>query len=336
MKKTSFKNRIIWIILVMFVWYILIGSVVIGVPIMTAFDSIDCSPSMEFILTFYMSVISDIIAIVLLLSLFRKNRPILGSFRISRSNCLSCDAARADLVSEAEAAAEYLPDQLITYNNTWRLLGLGLLLGFLTNFACILCSMLHGDVKFVSDFTAKGIPLMLFALLAVFVQSTAEELWCRGFMYERINVHYPLWVAILANGILFGLLHVFNDGVTVLAIADIIICGLSYSLLRWYTGSIWTCMGIHTAWNFTQNFLFGLPNSGLVSETSVFTLDAVNGTSNLIYDYAFGVEGALPAVLVDLLLGVVIILLAKRDGRLGELLQNKERLYDEGYRQAVM
>ena len=143
-------------------------------------------------------------------------------------------------------------------------------------------------------------------------------------MYERINVHYPLWVAIVVNGTVFGLLHSFNTGITVLAMADLIICGLAYSLLRWYSGSIWTCFGIHTMWNFTQNFLFGLPNSGLVSEASVFHLDASTGISNLFYSYEFGVEGAVPAVFIDLVLAGVIIYLAKRDGRLHELLESRE------------
>ena len=205
-----------------------------------------------------------------------------------------------------------------------KMLGIGLLLGFLTNFFCILCALIHGDIKLYLDFSASQIPLMAFALISVFFQSTSEELWCRCFLYDRINVHYPLWVAIVVNGALFGMMHLANPGISALALADLIICGLSYSMLRWYSGSIWTCFGIHTMWNFTQNFLFGLPNSGLVSEASVFHLDAAAGISNWIYSYEFGVEGGAPAVFIDLLLVVVILILAKRDGRLGELLESRE------------
>ena len=138
-------------------------------------------------------------------------------------------------------------------------------------------------------------------------------------LYERLNERFPLWLSIAVNGVLFGLLHVFNPGVTVLSIVSIVVCGLSYSILRWYSGNIWIAMGIHTGWNFTQNFIFGLPNSGLVSQVSIFHLDAASGISNLIYDFGFGVEGALPAVFMDALVGIVCLLLAKREGRLGEL-----------------
>ena len=208
--------------------------------------------------------------------------------------------------------------------------GVGVLLGFLSNFFCILCALLNGDIKLVWDFSISGIPVMLLAFIAVFFQSVNEEVWCRGFMYERISIHYPLWVAILANSVVFGLLHIFNDGVTALAIVSIIICGIGYSLLRWYTGSIWTAFGIHTMWNFTQNFIFGLPNSGLVSEVSMFRLDAATAIDSLMYDHEFGVEAAWPALFIDSLIAIVIIVLACRNGRIRELTLSKEM---QGYKE---
>ena len=78
-------------------------------------------------------------------------------------------------------------------------------------------------------------------------------------------------------------------------------------------------MAIHTAWNFTQNFIFGLPNSGLVSEASIFALDAANAKTSWIYSASFGVEGGIPSLIADGALGVICLILAARKGRLGEL-----------------
>ena len=295
MKKTSITNRIIFIILAFIVWYLLLSEIpvlAISYGLKAAFPNV--SPGLAFVFEYYTPIIGSVLFFLLVCVVIKKNRFLLDVVKPTR---------------ERRSMSKF---------------GLGILLGFLTNFFCILLALLHGDIKLYFDFSASQIPLMLFAFISVFFQSTSEELWCRGFLQERINVHYPLWVAVVINGVLFGLLHSFNPGVTVLAIADIAVCGIAYSLLRWYSGSIWTCFGIHTMWNFTQNFLFGLPNSGLVSEASVFHLDAATGISNLIYSYEFGVEGALPAVFIDLLLAVVILILAKRDGRLGELLESKE------------
>lgn len=295
MKTTSITNRIIFIILAFAGWYMLLAEIpveLITYGLRVAFP--DASPGLAFVFEYYTPILGSVLFFLLVCLVTKKNRFMLDVVKPTRER------------------------------RSMSKLGLGILLGFLTNFFCIILALLHGDIKLYYDFSASQIPLMLFAFISVFFQSTSEELWCRGFLQERINVHYPLWVAVLINGVLFGLLHSFNPGVTVLAIADISICGIAYSLLRWYSGSIWTCFGIHTMWNFTQNFLFGLPNSGLVSEASVFHLDAATGISNLIYSYEFGVEGALPAVFIDLLLAVVILILAKRDGRLGELLESRE------------
>jgi hypothetical protein len=78
-------------------------------------------------------------------------------------------------------------------------------------------------------------------------------------------------------------------------------------------------MGIHAGWNFTQNYLFGLPNSGLVSEASIFHLDSATGISTWIYDWAFGVEGGVPSLFIDALVGFIIIIMAVRNGRIKEL-----------------
>ena len=312
MKTHKFKgNNLIWVIFLVIFLYVLLGSVLVYLFSLLLSLLPPASPAIEFI-NFYTLTIIDVLILIVFCLIGTKNRFILRSF-------LPKGVGKNHKVQVVEDT--YEPPQ----NNTVKKLLFGLLVGFLANFICILCAMLHGDIKLYADFNASMIPTFIYALLMVFVQSTSEELWCRGFMYERICIHYPLWVAIVANGVFFGLLHVFNDGATVLAIVDIVICGLSYSLVRWYSGSIWVAMGIHTMWNFTQNFLFGLPNSGMVSEVSVFHLGAANGTSNLIYDYGFGVEGALPSILVNLLLGVICLLLAKKAGRLGELKMSYEK-----------
>ena len=300
LKKTSITNRIIWITAV-FILGVMAGDLA-AIGGLELFDRLTDirSPAVVFIMDCYMCLAFSVLVFVLFCRFTRKNRFILEGM---------------------------LP------KNDKRFLsrfGLGILLGFLSNFFCILCALLNGDIKLVWDFSISGIPVMLLAFIAVFFQSVNEEVWCRGFMYERISIHYPLWVAILANSVVFGLLHIFNDGVTVLAIVSIIICGIGYSLLRWYTGSIWTAFGIHTMWNFTQNFIFGLPNSGLVSEVSMFRLDAATAIDSLMYDHEFGVEAAWPALFIDSLIAIVIIVLACRNGRIRELTLSKEM---QGYKE---
>ena len=311
------RPNLVWIIAVLIIWYIFIAGIahLFWDEIINVFADV-LSPAMRFTVELYASTIVDIIVLFMLCWFFVKNRYVWKSFLLPAG---SLEFNRGDIVTEDDAYAELYGRR----RNGLRMLGLGLLLGFLTNFFCIICALIHGDIKLYFDCTFSQIPYFLFSLFCVCIQSSSEELWCRGFLYERLHERYPLWVAIAVNGILFGLLHIFNPSVSTIPILGIIICGISYSLLRWYSGNIWIAMGIHTGWNFTQNYLFGLPNSGLVSEASVFHLDAANASSSLIYDWGFGVEGGLPALFIDAFLGAVIIYLALKSGRIRELGMNR-------------
>ena len=303
MSNTKEKNNlIIWIILVTILWYVFILSIVSEIIFSKGLLEMvfgEISDPMYFIIECYLCTIVPFLGFIVYTLVTKRNRFVLRST---------------------------LPGYK---NNGLKTLGAGLLVGFIMNFFCIVCALIHGDIKLYFDFAVEQIPLMIIAFVCVFIQSTSEELWCRGFMYERINVRYPLWVAIVVNGLFFAALHVFNPGATALPIIDIAICGLSFSLAKWYTGSIWFPMGIHTMWNFTQNLIFGLPNSGLVSEVSIFKLDAANAQTNLIYNSAFGVEGAIPAVIADLALGLICLLLAAKKGRLRELIMTRAQLENE-------
>ena len=303
-KKIVKNDLIIWILAVTVLWYVLIFSLIEGILFSGWFLSkiglSGLSDEMRFIIELYAGTIVPFVGLLVYTGVTKRNRFVLRSF---------------------------LPGY---QRNGIKTLLQGLLVGFVMNFGCIVCALAHGDIKLYFDFAADMIPLMIFALVCVFIQSTSEELWCRGFMYERITIRYPLWVAIAVNGLFFAALHLSNPGASALPIIDIAICGLSFSFAKWYTKSIWFPMGIHTAWNFTQNFLFGLPNSGLVSEVSVFKLDAASAQSNWIYDAAFGVEGAWPAVAADLILGVVCLILAAKNGRLRELGMKHGQLVEIG------
>ena len=189
---------------------------------------------------------------------------------------------------------------------------IGLLLGFGMNGLLILFAMLHGDVHLYFD-RFEIVPFFIL-LLAVFIQSAAEEIMCRGFIYQRVLRTYrgKFLLAVLVNGIFFGLIHMTNDGATPIAIIDIIICGIQYSAMVYYFDSLWMAMGAHAGWNFTQSILAGLPNSGNVFPYSIFRLDAATASNSFFYDVGFGVEGTIPAVIMEIAVTVAIVLIGRK------------------------
>ena len=198
-------------------------------------------------------------------------------------------------------------------NNALNLL-IGYLIGIGMNGLAILLAWMHGDIKMYFD-RFELIPfLILFA--AVFVQSAAEELVCRGFIYQRVLRTYrnKYWLTVIINSVFFGLIHLGNDGVTVMAIVDLIVTGLLFSAMVYYFDSLWMAMAVHAGWNFTQSILAGLPNSGNVVPYSVFKLDAATARDSFFYNVGFGVEGTIPAIAIQLVVLAAIVAIGIKIG----------------------
>lgn len=196
--------------------------------------------------------------------------------------------------------------------NNWKMFLLGIVMGFGLNGICILAAWLHKDISF---YFGTFQPLYILCLfVAVFIQSSAEEMICRGFLYQRLRMSYrsPA-VAVIGNSLLFAFLHLFNNGVTVLAIVNIFVVGVLFSLIIYYMNSLWCAMALHTAWNFTQNILFGLPNSGMISPYSLFRLDTATVQDSFAYNVGFGVEGTVFADVVIILACIAIWLWGQKN-----------------------
>ncbi len=194
--------------------------------------------------------------------------------------------------------------------NTGKNFALGLLIGFGMNAFCVLLAWLHGDLHFYAG--RFRVLYMLTALVCVCIQSGAEELITRGYMMGALRKRYPVWVAIAVNALFFAVVHLASPGITVLSFLNIVIVAVALSLVMYYFGSIWLCIAVHTAWNYTQNLIFGLPNSGIVSEGSFLHLDAAR--DSLFYNATFGIEGSLTAVIVLTVFAVCVVLYAKKKG----------------------
>ena len=198
--------------------------------------------------------------------------------------------------------------------NTLKNFLFGIGIGFGLNGVCILAAWLHKDIALHFDTFQPGYLLLIF--IAVFIQSSAEELLCRGFLYQRLMRSYKKpAVAIIGNALLFALLHLANAGVTALSILNILAVGILFSFVVYYMDSLWCAMAIHAAWNFTQNIIFGLPNSGMISSYSVFQLDAESASNSFAYDVGFGIEGTLFASILIILACIGIYAWGRKHGK---------------------
>lgn len=191
--------------------------------------------------------------------------------------------------------------------NNYKNILIGFLAGFLLNMVCAVFAILNKNI--VLKFKVFEILPFTGLFIAVFIQSSSEELLCRGFMYQRMlkSNSRPIF-AIISNSMLFAFLHIFNDGVGTLAIYDIFVTGLFFSLVVYYYDSLWMAMAIHTTWNFTQSILLGLPNSGASFPYSVFQLDISTTSSSFAYNTEFGLEGTILSSVLMTLCCIFVVL----------------------------
>ena len=196
----------------------------------------------------------------------------------------------------------------LSFKNNKFLLGtiIGLLIGFFLNMLCIYMAYKNGNIAL--SYIGASVPLLIITFICVWIQSTSEELLCRLFIYEKLKKYYksPL-IWIIVNSVFFGILHILNPGVTLLSIINIITFGILMSVSIYYFDNIWVVSAIHTAWNFSQNIIFGLPNSGIQSELSIYKL--INSSDGFYYNVNFGVEGTLFTIIILSITTFVICLL---------------------------
>ena len=181
------------------------------------------------------------------------------------------------------------------------LIGLGL--GFAAFTLTLLVDMLMGGVRFEGFSGSVGISLLL-VFIGFLLQGMSEEVLCRGFMLTATLRDHNVWWAILVNSILFGAFHFMNDGFGVLAMLNITICGILFSLLMLRTQNIWICGAFHGVWNFVQGNFYGLPVSGIDSGDTVFRCTLTDVT--LATGGDFGLEASLGCTIV---LGIGCLLL---------------------------
>ncbi len=199
-------------------------------------------------------------------------------------------------------------------NNIKTALVGGLALGFGLNLIIAFVAIVTGAIEI--HFVGLGLGTFLLLLISVLIQSGAEELLARVFIYQRLRKDFPKWpvIAILGNGMFFLMIHVGNPGMTFISTLLMVIVSIMYSLIVYYFDSIWIPIVAHTTWNFTQNIILGLPNSGIVFPISIFRLDT--SRNNFAFDSTFGIEGSILAVVLNIAICVCLCWFGRKKGAL--------------------
>jgi membrane protease YdiL (CAAX protease family) len=157
-----------------------------------------------------------------------------------------------------------------------------------------------------------GVDALLAPLTGALVAAFIEELVFRGVLFRIIEESLGSWLALGLSALLFGLLHAFNHGATwVSTLAIALEAGVLLAAVYMFSRRLWTCIGLHCAWNFAEGGVFGASVSG--SKAGGLLAARFRGP-DILTGGKFGPEASVVAVLICLAAGVAFVQLARRRG----------------------
>jgi uncharacterized protein len=207
----------------------------------------------------------------------------------------------------------YLVDQRPAYEvSTSNLLpefGVGFAFGAgliaLTVLPIALSGSYHIDGFGAYSILFHGIIMMAFYALL-------EDLLFRAVLYRIVEEKLGTWLSVILVASLFGTIHIFNDNATWVSSLALAVGDLSLAAVFVLTRRIWMVWGLHVGWNFSQDTLLGMANSGTEGSPS-FIMSRVEGPTWLTGG-DFGVELSVLGVFSSLFLGLYLMKIAAKRG----------------------
>ena len=154
-------------------------------------------------------------------------------------------------------------------DHNWRShFSLGALIGWLALTLMLTGMRAAHHFDFGSQYM-RGSELALAATLSVFSflfeVALFEEVLFRGYALYTLADGIGFWPASVMLSLLFAAAHVSNSGEARVGIAAVVFFGIMLCFSVWRMGSLLWAIGFHFMWDYSESFLYGVPDSGFVS-----------------------------------------------------------------------
>ena len=190
-------------------------------------------------------------------------------------------------------------------------IALGLFFGFLQISLYVLVDLGRGVLGYQGMNLGNLNLFFLAYFIAFFIQSTSEEVLVRGLLTRALFDKFGKKIAIILPSVFFGLLHLGNEGVTILSTLNTILVGIFFAKLLFYTDNIMVTSGAHAGWNFSMAMIYGLNVSGFSGFDSLLNFKILNYA---LYDKVYGPEGRIVVTFIEIISIFIIFYLEKRKG----------------------
>ena len=149
-------------------------------------------------------------------------------------------------------------------------------------------------------------PVILFKAFVFFgMGSFVQVLAFRLVLYRLTEELLGSWLAFVLIAIIFGAFHLGNPNAGLWSTVALILGDVLLFAAFVYTRRIWLVWGIHWGWNFFQDGVFGMPNSG-ITELPSWIQPIIQGPG-WITGGVFGIETSVISVFLSLVVGLIIL-----------------------------
>jgi len=153
-----------------------------------------------------------------------------------------------------------------------------------------------------SGLTITDLALLLYQIGFL---ATAEELFFRGVIFQRLIDKLGEASAVFITSIVFAIFHLLNPHLTFISLFNIFLAGVMLGVCYIKTYSLWLPIGVHIGWNFWQQFLLDSPISGHSMFISLFKTN-ITSFNKLLFGGSFGLEGGLVSSFLLLLIIYIV------------------------------
>jgi membrane protease YdiL (CAAX protease family) len=208
---------------------------------------------------------------------------------------------------------EKRPASEVGVSGALREFGAGALLGF-GLFALVIGILWLAGAYRVTGFHPAWL-VVLGAAAGAFASALAQELIFRASIFRITEGWLGTWWALVVSALLFGLIHLSQANATLFStIAIAVQAGVMLAAAYTLTHRIWMAVGLHMAWDFANDGIFGAGVAGQTGQSLPALLQAKLSGPTLLTGGAPGVEASLTAVILTTAAGIVLLWIAYRRG----------------------
>ena len=187
----------------------------------------------------------------------------------------------------------------------------GMLIGIISLLLIVIPLILCRAIDFSGINNNINWLLLILYLFGYLIQSSMEELICRGYLFHRLKNKIPTLFAMIISILFFSIGHLsklFDEGIIlgIIGITNLLLISMIWTTTTLKDKNIYSAIGFHFIWNFILFNIIGLNLSGLEITNSVFKFNVEN---TFLTGGSYGIESS---IITTIVLSVILLIIKRK------------------------